>query len=109
LPSLESPDAPRLLDRVRAKIRLKHYSRRTEQAYVDWIRRFILFNNKRHPTDLGAGEVEAFLTHLAAVREVSASTQNQAKSALLFLYRDVLAIELPWLALLDLVEATGTV
>ena len=96
--STEATDAPRLLDQVRAKIRVKHYSLRTEQAYVDWIRRFILFNDKRHPAELGAGEVEAFLTHLAAVREVSASTQNQAKSAVLFLYRDVLAIELPWLA-----------
>jgi integron integrase len=87
----------RLLDRVRNKIRIKHYSLRTEQAYLDWIKRFILFNGKRHPGELGAGEVEAFLTHLAAVRNVSASTQNQAKSALLFLYREVLEVELPWL------------
>ena len=86
-----------LLQRVRLKIRLKHYSLRTEQAYLDWIRRFILFHGKRHPATLGAGEVEAFLTHLAAVRNVAASTQNQAKSALLFLYKEVLAIELPWL------------
>ena len=71
----------RLFDRVRNKIRIKHYSLRTEQAYLDWIKRFILFNGKRHPVDLGAGAVEAFLTHLAAVRNVSASTQNQAKSA----------------------------
>jgi integron integrase len=98
LPSLEVTEPPRLLDQVRAKIRVKHYSLRTEQAYVDWIKRFILFNGKRHPAELGAGEVEAFLTYLASVREVSASTQNQAKSAVLFLYRDVLAIELPWLA-----------
>ena len=88
---------PRLLDQVRNKIRLKHYSLRTEQSYLDWIKRFILFNGKRHPVDLGAGAVEAFLTHLAAVRNVSASTQYQAKSALLFLYREVLEIELPWL------------
>ncbi len=86
-----------LLERVRLKIRLKHYSLRTEQAYLDWIRRFILFHGKRHPGEMGAGEVEAFLTHLAAVRNVAASTQNQAKSALLFLYKEVLAIELPWL------------
>jgi integron integrase len=94
---MDSTPAPRLLDQVRNKIRVKHYSLRTEQAYLDWIKRFILFNGKRHPTCLGAGEVEAFLTHLAAVRNVSSSTQNQAKSALLFLYRDVLDSELPWL------------
>ncbi len=86
-----------LLERVRLKIRLKHYSLRTEQAYLDWIKRFILFHGKRHPVEMGAGEVEAFLTHLAAVRNVAASTQNQAKSALLFLYKEVLTIELPWL------------
>ena len=95
----------RLLDRVRNKIRVKHYSLRTEQAYLDWIKRFILFNGKRHPVELGAGEVEAFLTYLAAVRNVSASTQNQARSALLFLYREVLESELPWL---DGVETAST-
>lgn len=89
--------APKLLDQVRGKIRLKHYSIRTEQAYVDWIRRFILHFGKRHPRDLGAAEVEAFLTHLAVEGNVAASTQNQAKSALLFLYREVLEAELPWL------------
>jgi integron integrase len=94
-------DPPRLLDRVRAKIRLKHYSIRTEQAYVDWIRRFIGFHGKRHPVELGPAEVEAFLTDLAVTRTVSASTQNQAKSALLFLYREVLDIELPWLDHID--------
>jgi integron integrase len=94
-------DPPRLLDRVRAKIRLKHYSIRTEQAYVDWIRRFIVFHGKRHPVELGPAEVEAFLTDLAVTRTVSASTQNQAKSALLFLYREVLGIELPWLDHID--------
>jgi integron integrase len=87
----------RLLDQVRDKIRLKHYSIRTEQAYLDWIRRFILFHNKRHPLEMGKVEIEDFLSHLAVVRNVSASTQNQAKSALLFLYREVLEIELPWL------------
>jgi integron integrase len=92
-----SGDAPRLLDQVRGKIRLKHYSLRTEQAYVDWIRRFIRHHGKRHPRDMGAGEVEAFLTHLAVAGRVAASTQNQAKSALLFLYREVLEVELPWL------------
>ncbi len=92
-----APASPRLLDRVRERIRVKHYSIRTEQAYVDWIRRFILFHGKRHPQELGAPEVEAFLTHLAVAGRVAASTQNQAKSALLFLYREVLAVELPWL------------
>ena len=92
-----SPAQPKLLDQVRAKIRVKHYSIRTEQAYVDWIKRFIVHFDKRHPRDLGAAEVEAFLTHLAVEGQVAASTQNQAKSAILFLYREVLAQELPWL------------
>jgi len=87
----------KLLDQVRGKIRLKHYSIRTEQAYVDWIKRFVLHFGKRHPRDLGAAELEQFLTHLAVVGKVAASTQNQAKSALLFLYKEVLALELPWL------------
>ncbi|MCL4470718.1 MAG: integron integrase [Gammaproteobacteria bacterium] len=91
------PSAPRLLDQVRGKIRLKHYSIRTEQAYVDWIKRFVLHFDKRHPRELGAAEVELFLTHLAVHGRVAASTQNQAKSALLFLYKEVLALELPWL------------
>jgi integron integrase len=99
--SMDLLDSPRLLDRVRDKIRLKHYSIRTEQAYVDWIKRFIRFHGKQHPANLGPMEVEAFLTDLAAVRRVAASTQNQAKSALLFLYREVLGIELPWLLRID--------
>ncbi len=82
---------------MRAEIRLRHYSIRTEEAYVDWSRRYILFHNKRHPQEMGAEEVTAFLSHLANERNVSASTQNQAKSALLFLYREVIGIELPWL------------
>lgn len=86
-----------LLDRIRDKIRLKHYSIRTETAYVDWVRRFVLFHRRRHPRDLGAAHVEAFLSHLAVQRNVAASTQNQAKSALLFLYKEVLGSELPWL------------
>lgn len=94
---LASPAAPRLIDRVRDKIRLRHYSIRTEQAYVDWIKRFIHFHGKRHPADLGATHVEAFLTHLAVDGRVAAATQNQAKSAILFLYREVLARDLPWL------------
>ena len=92
---MDTPEAPRLLDRVRDRIRLKHYSIRTEQAYSDWIKRFIRFHGKRHPADLGATEVEIFLTHLAVERCVAASTQNQAKSALLFLYGEVLGVELP--------------
>lgn len=92
-----SQQSPRLLDRLRAEIRLRHYSIRTEETYVDWARRFILFHCKRHPKDMGSQEVTAFLSHLASERNVSASTQNQAKSALLFLYREVLDIELPWL------------
>ncbi len=95
---MDSPTTPRLLDRVRDRIRVKHYSIRTEQAYVDWIRRFIRFHGKRHPAELGSAEVEAFLTHLAVAGKVAASTQNQAKSALLFLYREVLAVDLPWLS-----------
>lgn len=94
---MDAPDSPRLLARVRDKIRLKHYSIRTEQAYVDWIKRFIWFHGKRHPAMLGAAEVEAFLTDLAVARQVAGPTQNQAKSALLFLYKEVLGIELPWL------------
>lgn len=88
---------PKLLDQVRDKIRVRHYSIRTETQYVQWIKRFILFHGKRHPQEMGAVEVEAFLTHLAVEGNVSASTQNQALSALLFLYREVLGVELPWL------------
>ncbi|MBU6485615.1 MAG: integron integrase [Betaproteobacteria bacterium] len=91
------PASPRLLDRVRDRIRFKHYSIRTEQAYVDWIRRFIRFHGNRHPSELGQGDVERFLTSLAVDGNVAASTQNQAQSALLFLYREVLTTELPWL------------
>lgn len=94
---MEQSNPPRLLDRVRERCRVKHYSIRTEQRYVDWIRRFILFHNKRHPAEMGAPEVEAFLTHLAVAGNVAPSTQNQALAALLFLYRDVLDIDLPWL------------
>lgn len=92
-----SPDSPKLLDRMRTEIRLRHYSIRTEQTYIEWARRYIFFHNKRHPKDLGAAEAHAFLSHLAVERNVSASTQNQAKAALLFMYREVLAMELPWL------------
>lgn len=88
---------PKLLDQVRDRIRVKHYSIRTETQYVQWVRRFILFHGKNHPKDMGAPEVEAFLTHLAVEGNVAAATQNQALSALLFLYREVLGIDLPWL------------
>ena len=97
--------SPKLLDQVRGKIRLKHYSIRTEQAYTDWIKRYIYFHGKRHPKDMGAQDIESFLTHLAVKGKVAASTQNQAKSALLFLYREVLGIDLPWL---DNVEQAKT-
>lgn len=93
----EQPRAPRLLEQVRIRCRVKHYSLRTEQAYLHWIRRFILANDRRHPRDMGASEVEGFLSGLATEHEVAASTQGQALSALLFLYREVLGIELPWM------------
>lgn len=98
-----SQGAPRLLDQVRAAVRVRHYSRRTEQAYVAWVKRFVLDNGKRHPRELGAREVELFLTRLATEREVAPGTQNQALAALLFLYREVLGIELPWME--DVVRA----
>jgi integron integrase len=94
---------PNLLDRVREAARLHQYSYETEKAYVSWVRRFILFHGKRHPRDLGVQEVTAFLTDLAVTRKVSASTQNQALSAILFLYQKVLNADLPWLQ--DVVRA----
>lgn len=94
---------PRLLDEVRRRLRLKHYSLRTEQVYLGWIRRYILFNNKRHPRQMGGVEVERFLSDLAVRGGVAAGTQNQALSALLFLYREVLGLDLPWLT--DIVRA----
>jgi integron integrase len=87
----------RLLDQVRASLRARHYSRRTEKAYVGWIRRFILFHGKRHPEEMSGVEVGAYLSNLAIEAKVSASTQNQALAALLFLYRQVLGRELEWL------------
>jgi len=89
-PIAVAPPPPKLLDRLRATIRLRHFSRRTEEAYVGWVRRYILFHHKRHPVDMGEAEVTAFLTYLAEERRVSASTQNQAFCAVLFLYRHVL-------------------
>ena len=88
---------PKLLDQARDRLRVKHYSIRTETQYLHWIKRFILFHGKRHSREMGAVEVEAFLTHLAVEGRVAAATQNQALSALLFLYREVLNIDLPWL------------
>ena len=88
---------PRLFDVVREAIRRRHYSYRTEETYVHWVRRFVVFSGKRHPRDMGAAEVTAFLNHLAQDRAVAAATQNQALAALLFLYTEVMAQPLPWL------------
>lgn len=88
---------PKLLDQVRDKIRFKHYSIRTEHAYVDWIKRYILFHGKRHPQEMGKQEAEQFLSHLAVDRNVAAPTQNQALSAILFLYKEVLEQDIGWL------------
>jgi Phage integrase, N-terminal SAM-like domain len=90
-----SPQAqPKLLDRVRSAIRTRHYSIRTEEAYIGWIRRFILFHQKRHPAEMSESEINQFLTHLAVRENVAASTQNQALSAILFLYQEVLERDL---------------
>jgi site-specific recombinase XerD len=93
---MDTAPPPRLLDRVRMALRTRHCSLRTEKAYVGWIRRFILFHGKRHPSEMGAQEITRFLSALAIERNVAASTQNQALSALLFLYKEVLVQELPW-------------
>ncbi len=106
-PEAGAPSQPRLLERVRAAIRARHYSTRTEKAYVAWIRRYIVFNQMRHPDQMGAAEVTCFLSHLATQGKVSASTQNQALSALLFLYRDLLRRELAGLE--EVVRAKGPV
>jgi integron integrase len=103
LSSASSQGKPKLLDRVRQAIRLRHYSRRTEEVYVDWVKRFILFHGKRHPEEMGAAEVKMFLSYLATDKQVAASTQNQAFSALLFLYKAVLEQELGWID--DIVRA----
>lgn len=86
-----------MLDQLREQIRLRHYSLRTEQAYVGWVRRFIIFHGRRHPATMGAPEVEAFLSHLASERNVASATQGQALSAVMFLYKAVLKTDLPWL------------
>jgi len=95
--SLPAANKPKLLDQVRDVMRRRHYSIRTEQVYVDWIKRFIIYHDKRHPKEMAEEEVAAFLTHLARDRNVAPSTQNQALSALLFLYKDVLKQEIGWL------------
>lgn len=91
------PKAAPLLEQMRAVLRFKRYSIRTEQSYLDWVKRFIRFHGKRHPRDMGADEVRAFLSHLAVEGNVAASTQNQALNALLFLYQQVLQLDLPYL------------
>ena len=96
-PVSPSPKAPRLLDQVRDCLRARHYSLRTEETYLHWIKRFIRFHGKRHPRELGAPELAAFLSHLANALNVAASTQNLALASVLFLYRDVLEVDLPWL------------
>ena len=88
---------PKLLDQVRQQIRVRNYSIRTETAYAEWVKRYIRFHQYRHPLEMGAAEIEAFLTHLAVKRNVAGATQNQALAALLFLYKEVLKVELPWL------------
>lgn len=93
----DAPPKPRLLDQMRAVIRVKHYSLRTEKTYISWVRHFIHWSGLRHPADMGAAEIEAFLSMLANQRDVAASTQNQALAALLFLYKQVLGVDLPWL------------
>src|SRR5437763_11123436 len=96
-PVQSKPNPPRLVDRVRDVMRLKHYSLRTERTYWDWIERFIRFHGMRHPSEMAEAEVGAFLTHLARDGKVAAATQNQALSALLFLYKEVLKQEIGWL------------
>jgi len=89
---------PKLLEQMRQVLRVRHYSYRTEATYCDWVRRFILFHGKRHPMEMGAEEITAFLSHLAVEGNVAASTQNQALAAILFLYGEVLGVKLPWMA-----------
>ena len=95
--SANSPTTPKLLEQVRNRLRVKHYALRTEQSYLTWIKNYILFHNKRHPAEMAAAEIESFLSYLAVDRAVSPATQNQALAALLFLYKEVLVMDLPWL------------
>lgn len=92
-----SPQPPKLLDQVRDRIRIKHYSLATEKTYLYWIRYYVRWSGMRHPRDMGAADAEAFLSYLATARDVAAGTQNQAMHAVLFLYKEVLGITLPWL------------
>ena len=94
--NMENPSStkPKLLEQLRGKIRVKHYSRRTEEAYVSWVKRFILFHKKKHPKDMGEKEISEFLSHLAVNGDVAASTQNQAMCAIVFLYKQILKIEM---------------
>src|SRR5215467_10245238 len=96
-PAVAGSKPKKLLDQTRDVLRLKHYSLRTERSYCDWIKRFIHFHQLRHPKEMGAAEISRFLTHLARVGNVSAATQNQALSALLFLYQQVLKQEVEWI------------
>jgi len=96
-PCKPRPVSKRLLDQLRERLRYMHYSLRTEQAYVHWVKAFVRWHGLRHPREMGAAEVERFLTHLATDRHVSPATHRQALSALLYLYREVLDIDLPWM------------
>lgn len=98
---MELNQSATLLGRVREAIRYKHYSIGTERSYVEWVRRFVAFHGRRHPREMGAAEIRAFLGHLAVDMKVAASTHQQALSALLFLYHTVLEIDLPWLTDLE--------
>ena len=105
----QTRNKPKLLDQVRDVIRRKHFSIRTEQTYVDWIKRYILFHGKRHPREMAEAEITAFLTHLARVGRVAASTQNQALRALLFLYTEVLQQKIGWLDQVERVKRPARV
>jgi len=94
---LSNPTKPKLLDEVRIHLRSNHYSRKTEEAYIGWIKRFILFHNKRHPNEMGKDEIQKFINHLAVEKHVSSSTQNQALQAILYLYKNILTKDIGWL------------
>ena len=89
-------NSPKLLEQIRDEIRIRHYSIRTEKAYLDWIKRFVIFNNKRHPTEMSEPEIMNFINYLACKRNVASSTQNQALCAILFMYKHVLSVEIDW-------------
>ena len=97
-------DNPKLLDRVSIEMRVKHYSRKTEESYTSWIKRFILFNNKKHPNEMGKEEIQKFLNYLAIEKHVSAPTQNQALQGILYLYKNVLMKDVGWIE--DIKRAT---